>query len=232
MSAAVKAALALCLLAGAARADDDGTPRLSLPTEGDRVAWMHTGFRLGLGFEYGDFIGLRGAPSGRLLGPVLHVGLRLDESWSLLATFVYESAARDGQLSGLRFAGTLDPTWHVTREFALAAGVGFAGIVEGRTGRMDIDPLPSTLDTSYTFPSSSPPLPRCSGVGIAGLARATYSYVIGPRAETNLELEVIGQDTTCELPTGRVEPDTAQPIVRRQFWSHTGITLMWGVTWR
>ena len=62
--------------------------------------------------------------------------------------------------------------------------------------------------------------------------RATYTYVIGPRAATNVELTVMGQDTTCEQSTGQLDPDTAQPIVRRQFWSHAGAALMWGVTWR
>jgi hypothetical protein len=213
-------------------AEDEGTPKLSLPTEADRVAWTHSGFRLGLGLAYGRMIGLRGAPSGRLLGPVLHAGLRLDEDWSIYASFQYASAAASGGLSGLRFAGTIDPTWHVTRSFALALGLGFGGIVEGRTGRMDPDPLGSTLATSYTFPSASHPLPSCSGVGAAALARATYSAVLGPRSTTNVELEVIGQYTACIDRTGRVDPDTAQPIVREQFWPHTGVQLVWGVAWR
>src|SRR6185312_7739021 len=60
-------------------ADDDGVVKLSLPTEADRVAWTQPGFRLALGMAYGRVQGLRGAPSGRLLGPLLHAGLRLDK---------------------------------------------------------------------------------------------------------------------------------------------------------
>src|SRR5258706_5896808 len=56
---------------------DEAEPKLSLPTEADRVAWQTTGFRLGLAVAYGEFARLRGAPSGRLLGAVLHAGLRL-----------------------------------------------------------------------------------------------------------------------------------------------------------
>ena len=212
--------------------DDDGVVRLSLPTEADRIAWTRPGFRLGLGLVYGRMQGLRGAPSGRLLGPMLHAGLRLDKDWSIYASFQYASASQSGGLSALRFAGTIDPTWHATPSLALAIGFGFAGLVEGRTGRPDPDPLGSTLDTSYTFPSAEHPLPSCSGVGAAGLVRGTYSYVMGPRATFNAELEVFGQYTACIDRTGRVEPDTAQPIIREQYWQHLGMSLGVGVAWR
>jgi hypothetical protein len=212
--------------------DDEGVPRLSLPTQADRMAWKNSGFRLGLGLVYGELIGLRGAPSGRLLGPTIRAGLRLDESWSVLASFEYASASKSGGLSGLRFAGTLDPTWHVTPSLSIALGFGFGGIVEGRTGRMDADPLPSTIDTSYTFPNSSKPIASCSGVVAAGLARVEWSYVLGPRSQTGVSLEVVGQWTGCVDDTNRVEPDTGVAIVRRQWWPHAGATLGWGITWR
>ena len=38
------------------------------------IAWTRPGFRLGLGLVYGEMQGLRGAPSGRLLGPRLASG--------------------------------------------------------------------------------------------------------------------------------------------------------------
>ncbi|HEY2729140.1 MAG TPA: hypothetical protein VGK52_04310 [Polyangia bacterium] len=246
---AIPFALALALDAGPARAqptptpppgpaaapavkDDEGEPRLSLPTEADRDAWKRSGFRLALGLTYGRLVGLEGAPSGRLLGPTIKFGIRLDPAWSILASFQYASASAAGGLSGLRFAGTIDPTWHATEHLSLAVGLGFGGIVEGRTGRPDISPLPSTIDTSYTFPSPSPPLPSCSGVGAAGLVRAEWSIVLGPRAATSLGLEGLGQWTGCSDDTGRVEPDTGQAIVRRQWWPHAGVTGTWSVTWR
>jgi hypothetical protein len=219
-------------VATAKPADDDGEPRLSLPTQADRDAWSTSGFRLGLGLVYGRLIGLRGAPSGRLIGPTVRVGLRLDDRWSILASFQYAAASQPGGLSGLRFAGTLDPTWHVTPSVSLAVGVGFGGIVEGRTGRMDADPLPSTLDTSYTFPDARHPVASCSGVGVAGLVRAEWAYVLGPRAQTSVALELVGQWTACVDDTNRVEPDTGTAIVRRQFWPHTGAALAWGIAWR
>jgi hypothetical protein len=212
--------------------DEDGEPRLSLPTAADRAAWQTSGFRLGLGLVYGRLVGLRGAPSGRLLGPTIRIGVRLDSSWSTFASFQYAAASKGGGLSGLRFAGTIDPTWHVTPSLSVALGFGFGGIVEGVTGRMDAEPLPSTLDTSYTFPDARPPIASCSGVGAAGLARVEWTYVLGPRSQTGIAVEAVGQWTGCVDDTNRVEPDTGTAIVRRQWWPHTGATVAWGITWR
>jgi hypothetical protein len=211
--------------------DDEGEPRLSLPTEADRDAWTRAGFRLSLGVTYGRMYGLEGAPSGRLLGAIVRFGIRLDADWSILASFQYDVASSTNALYGLRFGGTIDPTWHATRHLSLALGLGFGGIAGGRHG-MDIPPIPSSLGASYTFPSPSPSLPTCSGVGAAGLARAEWSWVIGPRSATGLGLEVLGQWTGCVDNTGLVEPDTGQAIVRRQWWPHAGLTGTWSVTWR
>jgi hypothetical protein len=232
--------LALALRGAAARGadtptpagDDDGEPRLSLPTEADRDAWQRSGFRLALGLTYGQLQGLGGAPSGRLIGPTVRFGLRLDEDWSLLMSFQYEAASSPGGLGGLRFAGTIDPTWHVTRRLALAFGLGFGGIVEVQTSRPDVTPLPDSLSTSYTFPSASPPLPACSGVGASGLLRAEWSWVLGPRSATSLALEGLGQWTGCTEDTGKIERDTGQSIVRKQWWPHAGVTGTWSVMWR
>ncbi len=213
--------------------EEEGEPKLSLPTEADRQAWQKPGFRLGLGFAYGELHGLRGAPSGRLIGPLLRVGVRLDADWSILASFQYFGASRSGQLSALRFAGTLDPTWHVTPAFSVSLGLGFGGIVESGPARAtDAEPAPDTIETSYTFPDASTPLSSCSGVGVAALARAEYAFVLGPRTELTLAAEAVGQWTGCVDDTGRVEPDTGQAIVRRQWWPHIGGTLSAGVTWR
>jgi hypothetical protein len=212
--------------------DDEGPPRFSLPTQSDRDAWMRGGFRLTLGAVYGHLAGLEGAPSGGLIGATVRLGLRLDAAWSLFASFQYAAAEAPGGLAGLRFAGTIDPTWHATRHLSLALGLGFGGIVEGFTGRPDVDPLPGAIETSYTFPRPSPPLPSCSGVGVSGLARAEWTFVLGPRTSTGLGVEALGQWTGCVADTGRVEPDTGQAIVRRQWWPHAGAVGTWSFTWR
>lgn len=234
-------ALALVALVGTAvRADapgksptgDDGEVKLSLPTENDRLAWERPGFRLGLALAYGELVGLHGAPNGRELGAALHAGLRLDADWSLIASFNYARVSATNGITGLRFAGTLDPTWHVTRALSLAAGIGFGGFVNARTNQPDVNPLPNTIDSSYNFPSASPAMPLCDGGGLVGVLRAEYAWVIGPRGAFDLDLEVVGQYTQCTDPTGRTEPDTAQPIVRTQYWPLTGGTLSAGFTWR
>lgn len=216
----------------AAPNDSEGEPKLSLPTEADRDAWRRSGFRMGLGVAYGDLVGLEGAPNGRLLGFLLRLGVRLDPDWSLLASLQYARASSPGGLDGLRFAGTIDPTWHATSHLSLAVGLGFGGIVEGSTSRPEINPLPGSLSTSYTFPSPSPPLPSCSGVGVAALARAEWTIVLGPRSATSFAIEAVGQWTGCVDDTGQVDLDTGQAIVRRQWWPHTGGTVQWGFMWR
>jgi hypothetical protein len=223
------ATLALALAAPALALADDGEPRLSLPTEADRQAWRRPGFRLELAGGYGELAGLRGAPSARLYAAALRAGVRLDDDWSVVASLQYALARRG--VRGLRYAGTIDPTWHVTPSLSLALGFGFGGIV-GSTDGMDPAPGGDEIETSYTFPDARTPLADCSGVGAAALARAEWSYVIGPRASTSIALEALGQWTGCVADTGRVEPDTGEAIVRRQWWPHAGITLSLGVAWR
>ncbi len=218
----------------AAKDDQEPPPKLSLPTMADQEAWRRPGFRLGLGLAYGDLIGLEGAPTGRLLGFLVRLGVRLDRDWSLLGSLQYArvSAATAGDLSGLRFSVTVDPTWHATSHLSLAIGVGLGGIVSGSTGRSDISPLGSTLSSSYTFPSADPPLPSCTGTGVTGLARASWTWVLGPRSATSLAVEALGQWTGCVDDTGQVDRDSGVAIVRRQWWPQTGGTASWEITWR
>ncbi len=212
--------------------DEDAPPRFSLPTESDRALWRKPGFRFGLGLVYGRIYGIGGPPSGQLIGPDIRAGLRLDQAWSLMGSLQYLYATGTGGLKGLRFAGTVQPTWHATAHLSLAAGIGFGGIVETGTSRPNPDPQPGTLGASYTFPDASTPLPSCNGVGVAGLLRAEWTVVMGPRSSTGLALETDGQWTGCVDDTGRVEPDTATPIVRRQWWPHLGASLTWEILWR
>lgn len=212
--------------------DDEGEPKLSLPTIADRDAWLRSGFRMGLALSYGELVGLGGAPSGRLLGFIVRLGIRLDRDWSLVTSLQYARASSTGGVDGLRYSGTIDPTWHVTPHLSLALGLGFGGIVEGSTGRPDISPAGGTLAGSYTFPTANPPLPTCSGVGVSVLGRAEWSIVLGPRSATSFALEAIGQWTGCVDDTGITDQFTAQEIVRRQWWPQTGGTAIWGFTWR
>jgi hypothetical protein len=213
--------------------DEDPPPRLSLPTESDRALWQKPGFRFGLGLVYGRFYGIGGPPDYQMIGPTIRGGLRLDEAWSLMGSLQYLYATGAAGAKGLRFAGTIEPTWHATSHLSLAAGIGFGGIVEQGSSRPGPDhPQPGTLDSSYTFPNASPPLSACNGVGVAGLLRAQWLFVMGPRSSTGLALQFDGQWTACVDDTGRLEPDTATSIVRRQWWPHLGGSLTWEIQWR
>lgn len=231
-AAIVPAAAPLPITPATTPDEKEPEPKLSLATESDRDAWRRPGFRMGLGVSYGDLVGLEGAPSGRLLGFLLRLGIRLDRDWSLLTSLQYARASTAGGLDGLRFSGTLNPTWHLTSHLSLAVGLGFGGIVEGSTSRPEVTPLPGLLSSSYTFPSPSPALPSCSGVGVSALARAGWTIVLGPRSATSFGIEAVGQWTGCSDDTGQIDIDTGQAIVRRQWWPHTGGTFQWGFTWR
>jgi len=212
--------------------DEDPAPRLSLPTESDRALWKKPGFRFGLGVAYGRLYGIGGPPNYNLVGPMIHAGLRLDEDWSLMGSLQYLYAAGGNGMKGLRFVGTVEPTWHATTHLSLAIGIGFGGIIESGSTRTDPPPKLDSLDTSYTFPDASTPIPNCSGVGVAGLLRGQWMWVMGPRSATGFALQFDGQWTGCVDDSGRYEPDTAAPIVRRQWWPHLGGSLTWEIQWR
>ncbi|MBI5608984.1 MAG: hypothetical protein HY902_08890, partial [Deltaproteobacteria bacterium] len=208
-----------------------------------RAAWTKPGFRILLGWDYGWVRGLAGAPGGRGNGVVIRLGTRLDRDWSLLLNFSYGSvgaAPATGTygtpttgLSGLRFVGTIDPTWHATDNLQLAMGFGFAGLTEGRSGRTEPDPEQlKTLVSSYTLTKPYPPVSSCSGVGVAGLLRAEYLFVLGPMLATGATAQVDGQWTGCSQTAARLEADTAQPVNRRQWWPQLGASLGWVVGWR
>ena len=148
-----------------------------------------------------------------------------------MTSFQYGIAS--GGIVGMRFSGTLEPTWHVYGGWEVALGAGFAGIVEGNSGRLETDAAQrNELVASYTFDDNSKLLRACSGVGAAALARVGWTWVIGHLAATTFSAQVDGQWTGCQEDTGRVEPDTATAIVRRQWWGHLGRALTWTVAWR
>jgi hypothetical protein len=203
--------------------------RLSLPTIEDDKAWQSAGFRLQLGRTYGATYGIAGAPEGAANGYLIRAGARLDQRWSLLTTAHYEALGDD--LSGLRYAVTIDPTWHVRGRWSVAIGAGFGGINESLT-RSDKDaPLNDGLVATYTHPNNDNLLPICSGFGGAALSRVNWDFVLGANSSLGLTIQADVTYTACQLKTKRVDPDTAQPIYRRQYWTlwavHAGTTVSW-----
>ena len=209
--------------------DDEGPPRCRCRRERSATRGCAAGSGWASGLAYGQLVGLRGAPSGRLIGPKLRVGLRLDADWSLFASFQYAGASAPGGLSGLRFAGTVDPTWHVTRHLSLALGFGFGGIVEGVHRA---DPTPTRCPERSRPRTRSPTRARrwrAAAASARRVWRAPSGRTCSGRARRPASASrSIGQWTGCVDDTGRVEPDTGKAIVRRQWWPHTGAVGTWG----
>jgi len=207
----------------------DGPVRLSLASEADRVAWLRSGFRLGLGVSYGTLHGQGAVPDFKTRGVSIRPGIRLDPQWSIYLSLQY--AALDGGVA--RFASTVEPTWHITSHLAAGVGLGYAGI--SGYSRFDVEPVQpavGTLGQSYTFPNVQRPLPHCTGVGLTALARLELGYVLGPRTRTHIAAEALEQWTGCEDASDTVDPFSGKQLVRRQWWAHTGASVSWGIEWR
>ena len=52
-----------------------------------------------------------------------------------MGSFQYLFAFGKGGMGGVRYAGTIEPTWHATEHFSLGVGIGFGGLVEPNSGR-------------------------------------------------------------------------------------------------
>jgi hypothetical protein len=230
------AVAAIAAIAGAHRtawSDDDGTVRLSLPTEEDRAAWLRAGFRLGLGVLYGQLRGSGEVPDMSLKGVVIRPGIHLDPQWSVYLPLQYALTS----LGGARFAAAVEPTWHITPGIALGLGLGYAGLIGVHPYGVGVQAGPETdlgmLGQSYTVPDATRPLSDCTGVGVTALARIELGYVLGPRSRTHLALEALGQWTGCEedIFSGR-DPFTGVQYTLRQWWAHRGVSLSWGIEWR
>jgi hypothetical protein len=213
--------------------DDDGAVRLSLPTEEDRAGWRRSGFRLALGVLYGDLRGSGAVPDLTLKGVAIRPGIRIDPQWSIYLPLQYALTSH----GGARFAAAVEPTWHVTPSLAIGFGVGYAGLIAVTTyGLFAAGQGPENdlgmLGQSYTFPDAKAPVSTCDGVGIAALVRAELGYVLGPRSRTHLALEALGQRTGCEESASGRDSFTGNQYKFRQWWSHTGLSLSWGIEWR
>ena len=170
--------------------DDEGPPRLSLPTESDRDAWLRGGFRLSLGLVYGRLVGLEGAPSGRLLGATVRLGLRLDASWSVLASFQYASASAARRPVGPPVRG--HDRSDVARHAAPRARAR-PRLRRHRRGAHRAGPTSTRSPTPSRRRTRSPaPHRRCRAAAASArpaLARAEWTFVLGPRTATSLGLE-------------------------------------------
>ena len=205
----------------------EGEPlfRLSLPTEDDYSAWKRPGFRVALGYGRGQIYGLYEVPEGSTTSFLLRAGARLDEQWSLMGTVRYEGAA-----GGLRYIGTIEPTFDIVPRLTLSVGLGLAGFVIID----DMQPVPPAdgVVATYTYDDRDPPLGGCSGNGFAASARIAYSIIVGPIFATGPAISFGSQVTRCAEVLERSDPDTGRPIELEQYWYHNGFSFDWMLTWR
>lgn len=193
-------------------------------------AWQQPGFRVQLSVGYGGLIGVDGPPDGALLGVEVGVGVRLDPSWSLMAAIRYEGGF--DPLGGFAFSTSFEPTWHLWEGLSVSIGAGIAGMID--TGPHpdpnggDADSIPASL----TYQEAEQLVGSCYGYGTTATARVAYWVPMGHNSAFGVALRAGGQWIGCEDATGRVEADTADAIVRRQWWSHFVWGVQGGFQWR
>ena len=213
-----------------AEEEDEDEPifRLSLPTKEDREAWREPGFRVQLGYAYGELFGIDGVPKGTTHSALVRVGARLSSDWSLYGAFRY--AVLSGAHPGLRYTGTVEPTFDLIDGLRLTLGLGVGGFVIPE----DEDPvLPEEgIVATYTYEDTSTVLGACSGAGVVAIARLEYAFVIGPLFSTGPALSTDASWTGCRQVIDRLEPDTGRPVALEQYWHHHEVTLAWMLSWR
>lgn len=203
--------------------------KTSLRTETDEEAWGSSGFRVGLGYSFEGLIGPGDVPSGPTHSALVRLGIRLDPDWSLFGTLRY--GVLPGTVPMLRFSGTLEPTIHLGDALAVGLGLGLGGIVHPNTGARTPEPN-DPLIAPLTLPEPTPLLGSCSGTGVIALARAEYTFRVGELFAMGPAVQADVQWTGCVQTLLRVDPDSGEPIVIKQFWRHIGAGVSWVFWWR
>lgn len=230
MKWAIALATAVALVAPRAWADDaEPRFRLSLPTEEDFEAWRQPGFRVQLAYAFGGLRGQSLTPSMTAHSAELRLGVRLDEFWSLYGTFRY--AVARGDRSGLRFSGTVEPTFHIIAGLSASLGVGIAGFVTGNS-LGEVVPPDGGVVASYTYPTTQPPLGACTGEGVMALARLEYLFVVGSLFSTGPAVQTGLQWTGCRQSLDAIDFDTGEGVELKQFWTHHTWSFSWVLAWR
>ena len=196
----------------------------------DGARWRSAGFRLGLGYYQSVMRGLGSTPSGEVNGVEIGLSARLDPDWSIDGEVRYGLGG--GGLGGLVFSGMLSGAWHWFN-LSAALGVGVAGHIEQSESRPDPYPvLMNEVVASYTLPERQPPLAQCVGFGPMTGLKISYHLPISQITAVHIGIRADLARVTCEQDTERVEPDTAQGIVIRQYWTRWSWSWVGGVAWR
>lgn len=193
--------------------------RFSLPQGSVDDAWASPGFRLGLGFGVGGLWGSARSAGGTLIGGTIRAAWRFGPRLSLASTFFY--GALSGDLDAMRYAITVEPTWHPERGLSLGLGVGYGGLIG--------DVSESLRENEPGFGSVSrgeePTISHCEAGGIVGVARISYLFRLGRVGSTGPQATGIVQWTRCTDTAG----DDREIV---QWWTHLGFSLAWTFSWR
>lgn len=194
-------------------------------------AWASPGFRLGLAFSAGGLWGEQGAADATVVGATIRAGWRFNRRFSLLSAFTYHVLL--GDLVGLRYAITLEPTWHPVAGLSLGIGVGYAGIVGQRDD--NYGPLAGSEGRETQPGVYAPPDPitlsDCNGGGIVGVLRAGYLFRIGRVGSTGPIASFFAQGSRCVADDEwGYESSYDRELV--DWWPHLGFSLAWTFLWR
>ncbi len=209
--------------------EDDGYEiRLSLPSEDDRAAWLQPGLRVELAVEYGVL--LPNGPAPRIGGFTAHVRprLRIDELWSIAATFGYTVARGDFQ--GVRWSAVVEPIFHPIPSLGVSLALGYGGLSVTRSSGSF--PAGSSTETGSRTLGDDERLYGCSGGGWVSQARVEYLAVVGPLFSTGPYLVADSQWTGCEQSFGKTDRETGEQAMGRQWWLSLGGAIGWWLSWR
>jgi hypothetical protein len=210
--------------------EDDGyVVRLSLLTEKDFEAWAEPGFQLSLGYGQGRFTGHGPASGFSSTTFTLRPRVRLDEWWSLGATFAYSAAG--SELFGLRWSATLEPTFHPWAGLAVALGLGYGGLDAMLQGN-GIPPARPPPVASHQLPADVE-LQGCEGGAGVGLLRVEYQFVAGSLFATGPYAQADLQWTRCRDKLWHGDDlETGLRLSPWQWWLQHGTTIGWWLSWR
>ena len=192
--------------------------------------WEQDGLRVDLAYHQTTVSGLNQSPNGIISGVHIGIATYLDSQWSLDSSFRY-GVGSEG-LSGLNFSGLLSTLFH-WHGLGLGLGIGVVGVEERSSNRPNLhEQLSNQVVASFTQADTTPVLSKCVGFGPLAALNAVYrlpiTSVFGLKAGTQIDIARIA----CALDTERVEPDTARPIVIKQYWDRWSWSFFGGLTWR
>ena len=223
-----RCAVTLCCVQPALAAPRAVHEKESLPRGPVAEAWTSPGFRLGLGVLAGPIVGQDRAPSATAVGVTVHAGWRFGALFSLATAFSYE--ALFGSLGGLRYAVTLEPTWHPFPGVYLAVGAGYAGVT-GTPKAVGPDGFTATAPGRPLASFGRELVERdCERGGVVALLRAGYNFRLGRVGATGPSASFATQAIPCIESYWSDEKLLLEEVT--DWWPHLVFSLGWTFLWR